>query len=669
MRKFLIFFCLLLFSLTLWSEESKHIDSIKTYRLGEIVLEYGKYKKPVMTSSVSDFQYYQIQKTDATSVSDFGKYIPSGLIKTNSRGETLLFLRGSGERQLGLFFDGVLLNVPWDNRMDLSILPIDIIGRVFVNKGSSSVLFGPNILGGALNISTIERENDGFGAVLRIQRSDANEQLVSLMHDGRIGKFNYIANIFYSKSDGFLLPGHDSIGDSTNQNRNSSLRTNTDMKRLTAYVRGEYKIDGIANVGISFNHINSEKGVATLTEAATSDIRFWRYPEIMRDILTVNGEYIFADNLKFKAVFWFDKFSQIIDAYSGISYSSLTQKQKDDDLTLGTRITLNYQMAENQNLTIAFNGYKSRHNEIIEDNSGVVDSDLDFSQLTLSSGVEYKGNFNGLLISSGVTYDYNNNPKTGIFKEHEGISNSDFAAFAGMRYLLGDNLDIYANTSRRSRFPTMRESFSGAMNKFKVNPDLRPETGIINEIGVLYHKGDLALELTGFASFYDDLIDQIRLSEEEDSLKRKMRVNFANATISGVEAQFRYNPANSFFAEGYLTFMFSNGENNDKKLEHLEYKPELMGLLNLGYKFDLGIIPNLEIEYIGKQWGADPEGDFRQLDAYFILNLRLAYSFFISNTHSEIFIRCNNFLDQSSVSKIGLPNPGRMLYGGIVVRI
>ena len=356
------------------------------------------------------------------------------------------------------------------------------------------------------------------------------------------------------------------------------------MKRLTAYVRCEYKLADVATIGISFNHISSEKGVASLTEGAASDIRYWRYPEISRDVLSLIGEYVFSEDIIVKTVLWYDKFYQQIDSYTDLSYTALSEYEKDDDATFGSRITINYSISDGQKIIFAFNGYQSKH-----------------------------------VVETG--------------------------------------------------FRPVRESFSGALNKFKVNPELQAETGIINEAGVRFYKDDFAIELTGFASFYDNLIDQIRLTEAEDSLKRKMRVNFAEAAISGVEALFRYNQANSFSIEGYLTYMYSSGENNGKKLEHLEYKPEFMGLLNLAYKFNFGFSPILEIEYTGRQWGTDAEGDYRQLNDYVFLNLRFSYQFFIENTFTEIYLRCNNLLDEFSVSKIGLPNPGRMLHGGLIVRI
>jgi iron complex outermembrane recepter protein len=664
----IIYFSLLLsvlFFCILYSVSSKDMDSLKTYRLGEIVRTASGIENLEMTSSVNSLQYYEIQNKDAFSVSELGKYIPSVMTQTNSRGETMLFLRGAGERQLGLFFDGVLLNVPWDNRMDLSVLPADIVGDIHVNKGSSSILYGPNVLGGAVNISTIERKNDGFGAVLRLQGNDANSQLLSLTHDARIGKLNYLLNASYENSDGFLLSSDD-YNNLDNQNLNSKLRTNTDAERYSVYLRSEYKFSDETTIGLSFNHINAKKGVAPLTEGSPSDIRYWRYPEWKRTIITLNGEQKIKDNFNFRAVFWSDLFGQTIDSYTGLDYKEIEENQIDEDLTMGTRLTLDYNLAENHSLVYVFNAFMSDHNETIKADDEEKSS---FEQKTMSTGLEYRGIFGNLIFSTGGAYDYNENPETGIFTDYKGISSSNPAFFAGLRYNLTDNLALYANTSRRSRFPTMRESFSGALNKFKVNPDLKPETGLINELGLEYRNKDLFVEITPFASFYDNLIQKIKLSKDEDPQQRSMRVNFAEAFIGGVEMQFSYMPLNSLFINGFLTYMYSEGENEGKKIEHLEYQPELSGFFHTGYKFDFGLTPTLELEYTGSQWGLDADGDYDELSPYVLLNIRISYKFIINDILSEFFVRCNNVLDEAYVSKIGLPNPGRMFNIGLTTRL
>jgi hypothetical protein len=52
--------------------------------------------------------------------------LPSVGIHTNSRGETVLRLRGSDERQTSIFLDGTPLTVPWDGRVDLSSLQVGL---------------------------------------------------------------------------------------------------------------------------------------------------------------------------------------------------------------------------------------------------------------------------------------------------------------------------------------------------------------------------------------------------------------------------------------------------------------------------------------------------------------------------------------------------------------
>jgi len=667
MRKILLVLIIIFFSYSLKAVE-KEKDTLKTYQLGEIIATEKAINSINVASSISNLNYYQIQRTDGISFSEISYYIPSSTIQTNSRGESQLFLRGAGERQLALYFDGVLMNVPWDNRVDLSTIPTDLIGKITVHKGAASVLYGANVIGGAINLNTYERASEGFGFTARAQFADANSQLYTLTGDAKLGGLNYIANISYSKSDGIILPKDIEIGnDSINQIQNSSLRTNTDFNRISSYLRAEYEFNKDFKTAISVNTYNIEKGVQVLTEGAPGDMRYWRYPEIDRQIFTLNNFWQINDIVSSKVVLWYDKFNQTIDSYTDFSYSKLDKKQKDDDATVGLRLILKNDLSSEQSLNLVFNYLNSKHNEIIKDSNEV--SNNDFSQNTLSTGVEYKFNPKDFLISLGASYDYNDNPKTGPFIENEGQSYSDYSAFFGLRYFVTEEINLFLNSSRRTRFATMREAFSGALGKFKVNPDLKPETALINELGIQYNRNDLQIELNSFATFYNDLIEQIRLPKEIDSLRRKQRVNYSKAYVIGLELNYSYNFDNSLFSDGYVTFMNSNGKvKNGDELDHLEYKPEIMALINLGYKFDFGFTPVFEMQFIGKQWGKDPDDNWRQLGNNLLFNLRLSYQYSINDLVAECFIRVNNLTDEIYWSKIGLVNPGRTVSAGFVVR-
>jgi iron complex outermembrane receptor protein len=398
MKKLIYFFAL---TICLQNALTKApLDSLKSYRLGEVVIRSSQEEKGLTESKFIDLRYNDLQKLDALSISDLQFFIPSSQIRTNSRGESLLFIRGAGERQLGLFFDGALMNIPWDNRMDLSLVPTDVIGKFTVNKNANSIMYGANILGGAVSISTLERASDGFGATARLQLNDAATQLYSILHDGKIGNFNYIANISYLNSAGFLISAN--ATDTNNQNQGSKMRTNTDKNRLNIYARGEYKFGDLTTIGLAVNHINAEKGVAPEMNLAPKNTRYWRYPLWRRTLITFNGEHFFNKENDFRLLLtgWYDIFNQQIDAYKSIEYKEITETQKDDDKTFGVRASCGFQFIENQFLNFVFNGFASNH---IANVNGI---ESEFSQNIFSTGLEYKGIFNNLEINAGGTYDY-----------------------------------------------------------------------------------------------------------------------------------------------------------------------------------------------------------------------------------------------------------------------
>ncbi len=257
-------------------------DTLRIYRLGDINVGSTRQVGSVVNSTINEIKYFELQRADIFSLAEIQKSIPSARIRTNSRGEAMLFLRGAGERQLGLFFDGVPMNLPWDNRFDLNMLPAGIIGNIFVNQNSNSIMFGPNVLGGVVNVSTIERHSDGYGMNAKLQGANSETYSLDLTHDARIGDFNYIANVSYFNSNGSILSG-DIPDDMLHQDLDAKFRTNTDQKRMSGYLRGEYQFSPLMVAGVSILYLTGEKGVAP--EAHIENARFWRYPEWNRMLI------------------------------------------------------------------------------------------------------------------------------------------------------------------------------------------------------------------------------------------------------------------------------------------------------------------------------------------------------------------------------------------------
>lgn len=640
-------------------------DSLKVYQLGEVVASSAKNRGvTVQPATINRVSYKAIQNTDAGSVAGLAAVIPAGRIQTNSRGESLLFLRGAGERQLALFLDGALLNIPWDNRIDLSLIPADIIGQISVSKGASSILYGANILGGAVNISTIERRGEGMGGLVRVGAGEANAKRVALLNDATFGDLNYIAFFGYDENDGFLLPG-DLVGQLGNQNPNSSRRSNTDSRRLTAYLRTEYQLSEHSALGLSFNHINAEKGIAPEAHRSRG-IRFWRYPDWKRSMFTLNGRHAFdaREDIELRGALWLDFFSQTIDDYRSIAYDTLNGSEINDDLTGGGRLALSMQLDDEQSLSVALSGYSSTHDEEITefDGDGATSSMAEYQQNIYSLGAEYKIALGLWTLTAGATLDGSATPKTGVFPAQDG--QMDFGALAGVRYFLSESNSIFANLSRRTRFPTLREQFSGALGKFVPNPDLQAESGILAELGGEYREEDIALQAAAFYNRYQDGIVKEKL---DDGLEQ--RINLDETLIYGAEFAVEFSPVDIVDLSANVTWLYARGKEDGSFDRKLEYKPEILAALNLEFAAPAGLEPSLELEYTGSQYGDNGEtGSVDELDAYTLVHARLARTMAVSQAvFAKAFIRVNNVFDQESFTQLGLPQAGRMLWGGIEI--
>ncbi|MER3329195.1 MAG: hypothetical protein RIF34_06400, partial [Candidatus Kapaibacterium sp.] len=244
----------------------------------------------------------------------------------------------------------------------------DIIGNLKISSGANSVLYGANVLGGAVNITTTEREKDGLGGNVGLQLGEGGRKYSNVKLEGKDGRFNYIGNLSFLTRDGLKAPKDDSFN--FNLGKENELITNSYSERITAYLRGEYEIDDDNKIGVSFNHIDGQKGAIPENYPDEITARFWKYPEWLRSIATVNGEFKLSELVSVRGAVWVDKFNQTIEDYKTINFSELNEKQYDEDITTGLRVNISANLSENDKLNFAINGFNTTHTEKIDDLEG-----------------------------------------------------------------------------------------------------------------------------------------------------------------------------------------------------------------------------------------------------------------------------------------------------------
>ncbi len=636
-------------------------DSLDEYELGEVVV--GTASATVAPSTLQRIPLAAIDGLDAVDVAQTARLIPAAHVQTNSRGESLVYLRGAGERQVALFFDGALLNIPWDNRIDLSLLPSGVIGGVTVAKGVPSVLWGANVLGGAVNM--ISRGLEGEGAHTEATAQGGSEEFGQgvVTHLARRGSVSYVGSVGYARRDGFSVPGSLEEAGLRFSQPSQSVRTNTDHRLVNGFGRVAYALGARTRVGISALHVDGEKGVAPEghLDPAVDRVRFWRYPDWRLSMLILSGEAGLDDATTLRGALWGSRFAQTIAAYEGVGYDQLESEQDDEDLTLGGRAILQRQLAP-VTLRFGLNALTSSHRQqefAFEDGQRSEDPRQTYRQGLYSAGLEAEASpLAPLTLTAGVSLDVLSAPETGDKPPLDPFV--DYGATAGGVYRLDETWTLNASVGRKTRFPTLRELFGEALNRFLVNPDLEPESSLLAEAGVRRSGERLSGEATLFLSRTDDTIDQRRL---EDG--RRQRINLGGSRIYGIELAGAARPLRRVRLDGHLTLLHLRGLDADGETLRLSEKPEVIGRLAATYNPGLGPNAIVEAVYIGVAYSPDAPDSFARLDPALVLNARAGYRLAVRAISAELFARVNNVTDAVVLPQLGLPGPGREVQAGI----
>jgi len=628
-------------------------DSIRSYTLGEVTIQGGIVLEP---QTVIQINAKQLEKADVPSVAGLAKFIPSVKMQTSSRGESMFYFRGSNKRQLLFFLDGAQLNTPWDNTIDLSIIPVNAIGGITVTRGVPSVIYGANALAGVVNLTSAEPPYQKNERKFNVLIGENNFQKYSGYWNGNHNNLSYLAAITYFKTNGYTLP--ESYKEPTDPD---DLRTNSQSEYFSAFGKLGYAYGKDSNLGFSVTYLDASKGVPPETDVA--DPRYWKYPVWRRLGLTLNGTNKFGESNKSILVYTLGitTLQSQIDQFTDISYSEIDDIEKGDDLVFLGRVIFTRLIGENSIWKIAASGTASSHKE-----SFLADdyAELTYSQNIGSAGTEYEYFTERFSITGGVSMDVSATPKTGDKPSADPIL--DYGFNSSLVYFLTDKLSLQFDFGRKTRFPTLRELFSGALGRFVPNPDLKAESALTTEISANYTSHNFTGGLSLFLIYLKDGIVRISLPE-----RQLMRVNKDQIRTVGAELTTSYIPNNKFRMNFNLTFMNAFAKNAEGEFaDTLEYKPQYLGGVDFNYDITDRLNAIVEFNFVGEEFGIQEGYEyFRRLPSYALFNFRVGYTFDLAtDTKLEIYFRGNNLFDKLYYGQWSLPEAGRQFFGGVSVK-
>ncbi len=648
-------------------------DSLRVHELSEVVVR-GVHATPAplpYTSVVVEPR--SIRQLDAVAVAEVARVVPAAHIQTNSRGETLVYLRNAGERQVAAFLDGALLNVPWDNRVDLSLVPAPIIAGVQVVQGVPPVEYGANVLGGALNFTSPSWTDLARRGELSAQFGTEGHIQGSFAYRGSSGPLLYALAASHASRDGLPLPEDANLP--YNQ-PDPDLRSNTDSRITSGSVRLAYLFSGGTEVGLSLLHVDAEKGVAPEghKDPSVSRVRFWRYPDWRNTMGILSARGMLGQATLWKGAAWVHRFEQNIDSYTSVSYDSLESRQEDDDLTLGARLVAQRDLGATA-LKLALNALTSTHRQrdldLEPDGTPLPGEEfprLTYRQMVLSGGLEYEIDpVENLDITIGGSVDAMLAPETGDKPSIDPFV--DYSVTVGFGYRLFGGWHLRGGAGRKTRFPTMRELFGEALNRFLINPDLKPESSLLVELGMGLRRGQWRIEAVPFGSFTSNTIDQRSVLVPGETRPRRQRINLKGSRVLGVHLSAEAAITRDLSASGHLTLSHVRRlQDEPSDPVRLSEKPEALGRLWVSYLPATGPTLELEAVYTGRAYSLDDNNEFVPLPRSLALNARAGYRFWLPGERTlELFARMDNITDELVVPQLGLPGPGRSAQGGIKV--
>ena len=632
------------------------------FTLGEVVVTAEREPAPGPADQVDEETLRRFNRDNLAEALDL---LPGvSIARTGARNERTIFVRGFDVKHVPVFMDGIPIYVMYDGYSDYSRFTTFDISRIEVSKGAASVLYGPNTMGGAINVITKRPEgpfetNAGVG----LAGGDATTAYANFgSNQGKWylqGGFSRVDRDYYRLSDDFE-PTDTEDGDK----RENSYFTD---KKLN-FKLGFQPSPG-DEYAISYSRQEAEKGNPPYAgDDPSQRVRYWQWPQWDKESYYFNSRTGLGEKSYVKTRLYYDMYDNVLFGYDDDTYTTQNRrsafKSWYNDDTYGGSVEAGTKLLTGNDLKAAFHYKRDRHKQHDEG-----EPEQTYQDAYFSIGVEDTITITESLSARvGAGYDWQNALKaedydgdTGIISDFPTKDASAFNPQVGLFYDLSGSQSAYLTIARKSRFATLKDRYSYRFGTTLPNPDLNPEIAVNYDLGYKAIWGRVVFQGALFFSDIEDYIQFATIRDPDDpTATLQQNQNIGEVRIYGAEAYLTVRFTNSL--RGGINYTYTDWDNrsNDQKLVDIpKHKIRAYALWTLFDRLDL--IAD-STTYSGRYSSSN---GVRETGSFTLVNAKAAFALY-DGLIVEAGI--NNLFDENYEIEEGFPEEGIVFFTNLTYR-
>lgn len=423
-------------------------------------------------------------KLDKRNVAEALSIVPGVMLqKSGGRNEQQVRVRGFDNRQVPVFYDGVPIYIPYDGNLDLGRFLTSNLASLEVSKGYTSLLQGPNQMGGSINLTTSKPKEPleasiGYRQGWSRGSDNAFDADASLGIKNDIGYLQVNGNQLKQRFVGLPRSVDNPIAGEDGRRTNSASDDKRSIVKVgfTPRESDEYTFTYIKQDG--------EKQNPPYAGISSQIPRYWQWPEYDKESYYYQGTTKLGDIFTLKSRAYHDTFKNTLLMYN--SLSDLKQGKGSyshyDDDTDGADLQLYADLRERDQVSFAAHWKGDVHREKGDRNA----PDDRYKDRTWSLSSEYQWAVDDTWdVVAGISYDWRDSLEAMKHENHGSVTRygdnnqSVFNWQTMAKYHVDNHDEIALSISDRSRFPTLKERYTTSRPAFGqvalVNPNLKSE--------------------------------------------------------------------------------------------------------------------------------------------------------------------------------------------------